>query len=294
MNNKNSITNISSEKTETQLLNINEFNNEMINSLETTKALDSSVYVTSKKHQKNINKKTDRELVRTFLNNPTHENFNSLFERFYYGLKKYAYNFVKDFDCASDMVITTFETAWDKYETYNPDKAEFSTWLYTICKNNCLLYLKDKKRANIIDQDINDCYDIMIVSGNTTNGGITLSTSADAFINPNDDFIVNDDSNIEMIDKYDVMEKMCDASINEIKNIKDEKTATIIKEKLLNNKKIKDIAVQLNENESNIKNRLYAGKRELSQILQTKYSDLYELYREMWKDDSEDLILSAY
>lgn len=293
MKNKNSITNIS-EENEVQFLNINDFSNEMLNSLEVPKALDSSVHIISNKRQKIDNKKTDRALVKDFLNNPTHENFNSLFERFYYGLKKYAYNIVKDFDCASDMVITTFEIAWDKWKTYDPNKAEFSTWLYTICRNNCLLYKKERKKANIIDQDINDCYDIVIANGNTTNGGATISTNIDAFINPNDDFIVDGNKDIEMIDKYDVMEKMCDASVNEIKNIKDKKTATILEEKLLNNKKIKEIAVQLNENESNIKNRLYAGKRELSQILQSKYADLYDLYREMWKDEGEDLILSAY
>lgn len=293
MKNKNSITNIS-EENEVQFLNINDFSNEMLNSLEVPKALDSSVHIISNKRQKIDNKKTDRALVKDFLNNPTHENFNSLFERFYYGLKKYAYNIVKDFDCASDMVITTFEIAWDKWKTYDPNKAEFSTWLYTICRNNCLLYKKERKKANIIDQDINDCYDIVIANGNTTNGGATISTNIDAFINPNDDFIVDGNKDIEMIDKYDVMEKMCDASVNEIKNIKDKKTVTILEEKLLNNKKIKEIAVQLNENESNIKNRLYAGKRELSQILQSKYADLYDLYREMWKDEGEDLILSAY
>lgn len=289
-NNANNNTNMK----QTVLFEIDKHNAEIVESLEKAEAVDSSVSA-KKKRKSHKDKKTDRELVQEFLNNPTHEHFNVLFLRFYYGLRKYAFGIVKEFDIATDIVISTFEIAWDKWQSYDSEKGEFSTWLYRICRNACLLYLKDKKKRNLIDQDINSCFDAIYNTDAAINGIVT-SVEINC-TNPAEQFVVNDNNEIEIIDKNDITKKLCDASVYEITHMKDYKTSNILKEKLLHNKKIKDIAEQMNENESNIKNKLYAGKRELSYILQTKYGDLFEMYLDLCKDgDSSDVLgmLSDY
>lgn len=274
--------------------NANIFNlnsEELISAMNKAEALDSSMTIKAKEK---LHKKSDRELVRIFLANPTHENFNHVFERFYYGLKRYAYNIVNDWDTAADMAITTFEIAWDKLSTYEPERAEFSTWLYRICRNSCIAFIKDKRRKNIIDKDINDCFDAVFSNDVSINGSSQVSINESNSFNPAYDRNIDEDDVFAESTKEDIIQKICDASIFEIEQMADKKTADILKEKLFNNKKIKTIAQDMHENESNVKNKLYAGKRMLCSILKSKYKELFEMYQEACHDADSQLFAMTY
>lgn len=225
--------------------------------------------------------------VTAYLENPTHANFNKLWTRYAPGLKRYAYNLLKDNDSAEDAVIQTFTNAWDKRDLYDKSKGAYSTWLYKICFNVCLGVLNKKTKDNLYDQDLSECYDSVF-----NNEAAQSLVSA-----PEDNFIVKDANNVNVISKEEVIKKMVDVSVNEIENLP-EKVRGIVYDKLIGDKetyngmKIKDIAEKYNMHQSNVKNMLYKGKRILLDNIMKKYNDLYNMYLDVMNEKSAQTIFN--
>lgn len=220
-------------------------------------------------------------VIDIYLANPTHENFNNVWTRYQPGLKKYAYNFLKDYDAALDAVIQTFANAWEKRDTFDKEKGAYSTWLYKICFNVCLGVLNKKKKDKIYDQDLSECYD-----------SVFNSVEAQSMVmNPEENFIVTNANNVNMYSKEEILKKMYDVSVLEIENLP-KKLRSIVYDKLVGDPekmegmKIKDIAEKYNMNPSNVKNRLYEGKRILSEAIKEKYGDLYNMYLDVMHEKS--------
>lgn len=72
--------------------------------------------------------------------------------REYHGkLYKYTFYRVGDPALAEDLVSEVFAKVLEKYHTYDPAKAKFSTWLYTIANNTISNYRKKNLRHTSID-----------------------------------------------------------------------------------------------------------------------------------------------
>ena len=234
----------------------------------------------------NISEKK-KSVIDIYLENPTHDNFNNVWTRYQPGLKRYAYNILKDYDAAMDAVIQTFTNAWEKHDSFDKEKGAYSTWLYKICYNICLGVINKKKKDKIYDQDLSDCYD-----------SVFNSTEAQSMaISPEENFIVNEEGSIDMYSKEEILRKMFDVSVHEIENLPP-KLKCIVFDKLVGDKenysgmKIKDIAEKYKMNPSNVKNRLYEGKRMLNDIIKEKYSDLYNMYLDVMHEKSAHAIYS--
>ena len=219
----------------------------------------------------------DNELVLEFVEKPTHENFNKLWARFYFGVKGHAYKFMHDWDLAADMACQTFTRAWEFREKYDYTKAKFSTWLYTICRNLCLGELnRKKKKDNYIPQDISDVYDSAMLKSS-----IASSTDSTQYIVEKGDVVGN--SNEEIVTR------MYDASINAIENMGGA-YSKILKMKLVYDMKIREIADELGMNESTVKNYLYKGKEAVAADLKVNHPMLYEMYLESCADEMAKVI----
>lgn len=59
---------------------------------------------------------------------------------------------VRNQDDAEDLTIEAFGKAFKRLSQYKPDFA-FSTWLFKIASNNCIDFLRKKKKANTISID---------------------------------------------------------------------------------------------------------------------------------------------
>jgi RNA polymerase sigma factor (sigma-70 family) len=59
---------------------------------------------------------------------------------------------VGDRDDAEDLTIEAFGKAFKRLEQYRPDFA-FSTWLFKIASNNCIDFLRKKKKATMVSLD---------------------------------------------------------------------------------------------------------------------------------------------
>ena len=62
------------------------------------------------------------------------------------------YKMVSNRDDAEDLTIEAFGKAFKRLEQYRPDFA-FSTWLFKIASNNCIDFLRKKKKATLVSLD---------------------------------------------------------------------------------------------------------------------------------------------
>ena len=243
--------------------------------------IDSSNNKLSTKEEKNARKKqrqteADNMLVKAFVDNPTHENFNKLWERFYFGVKGHSYKFMHDWDLAADMACQTFTRAWEFRDRYDMGKAKFSTWLYTICRNLCLGELNRKKKDNIVPNDISDMFDSAML-----NSSVAMSTDSTQYTMEGGSLTANS------VD--DLAVKMYDTSLMEIDKLGGNYTK-ILRMKLVDDMKIREIADELGMNESTVKNYLYKGKMTVEEIMKTKHKGLYEMYLEASADEAAKMM----
>ncbi|MCB0755102.1 MAG: sigma-70 family RNA polymerase sigma factor [Flavobacteriales bacterium] len=59
---------------------------------------------------------------------------------------------VNDRDDADDLTIEAFGKAFNKLHQYTPNYA-FSTWLFKIASNNCIDFIRRKKKQNLLSLD---------------------------------------------------------------------------------------------------------------------------------------------
>lgn len=219
--------------------------------------------------KKKINIQADA-LVADFLATKSAKTWTALQEFFWYGIKQYAFGFVKNNEDAYDMTIETFINAFNKIESYDPNVAKFSTWLWTICRNNCLGFIKNQTKLNIVDNDIADIYDSEII-----NRSQSYIQNVSEFENG-----VFNGSEFTSSDFSDVTKELYDVSVAEMSHIPGI-GGKILHMKLVDGKKIREIADELSMNESTVKNYLYRGKENLKRILSINHKDLVDTYVDM-------------
>ena len=93
----------------------------------------------------------DYELVLRATNNKDQQAFSDLMDKYkdpiYYMLLK----MVNNNDDAEDLTLEAFGKAFNKLNQYTPNFA-FSTWLFKIATNNCIDFLR-KKKKNVMSID---------------------------------------------------------------------------------------------------------------------------------------------
>lgn len=144
----------------------------------------------------------------------TGKDFTTLYQKYYPKLIYFTSRICNDVQKAEDISTDSFMIALEKIETYQKEKSQFSTWLFTIAKN---LSLQDKKLENrniSIDIEFDD-------------EGTTLK-----------DFIQETESN-EAI--YDVFAKKADVMKKHISGLK-EPYKTVIEMREIEKMVYKDIA----------------------------------------------------
>ena len=82
----------------------------------------------------------------------TRRNFQEFYDSYLPRLVYYNNLIVKDKLIAEDIATDAFLKSLDKIEDYNPEKAGYSTWLFTISRNECIQYINKHKRLTSIDK----------------------------------------------------------------------------------------------------------------------------------------------
>lgn len=93
---------------------------------------------------------TDEQIIHQ-IKQGRHELFKRLVEKYSLPLFIFASNMMNNAHQVEDIVQDTFLAAFKNIRIYSPEKASFTTWLFTIAKNRCLNDLKKRKEDNMMD-----------------------------------------------------------------------------------------------------------------------------------------------
>jgi RNA polymerase sigma factor (sigma-70 family) len=92
------------------------------------------------------------------------DTFARLYEEFMPKVFRYINFRVVDVDTAQDITENAFEKALVNFEDYSSDRAEFSTWIFSIAKNTLIDHYRSSARENSKQKEAN----IQIANHDTT------------------------------------------------------------------------------------------------------------------------------
>ena len=84
----------------------------------------------------------DSGLVEAIAKDRSREAFSELFDRYAPKVRFFAMKMGADGPAADEVVQEAMLAVWRKAETFDPSKASFSTWLYTVARNKRITMLK--------------------------------------------------------------------------------------------------------------------------------------------------------
>jgi len=186
----------------------------------------------------------------TYFKERTGNDFTFFYKKYYPKLIYYTSKMCGDQQKAEDITTESFMTAFEKIDKYEKEKAQFSTWLFTIARNILLQDIKSSKKTISIDTEYDE-------------EGTTLK-----------DFIQeeNNDTHIQ-----DVNQRKAEIMKEHISNLKDP-YKRVIEMREIKRMAYKDIADELGKNLSTIKSQIRNGRLILISQTQKDFDLLDEHY----------------
>lgn len=182
----------------------------------------------------------------------TGKDFSTLYKKYYPKLIYFTSRMLEsnkmDIQHAEDISTDSFLTAFEKIEKYEKDKAQFSTWLFTIAKNLALQSIKNNKKQISLDVEYDD-------------EGTTMK-----------DFIQEEESDVE---KHFINEKKAKIMVEKIYELK-EPYRTVIEMREIKKMAYKDIAEELGKNLSTIKSQIRNGRAILVKETEIEFTQIDE------------------
>jgi len=197
-----------------------------------------------------------QSLALKFIEEKKEDSFRKLINRLKPGLMGFAYKYLKDMDSAKEVVSQVFIIVWEKSHQYNP-KWNFSTWVYSIAKNESLGALRLKKR-NISHEKLeeNQSRVLRIYSPEVNMDTEVIGPSVD-----------------------EIIDSLHEKTLEEIDNLS-EPYRSIMIERELKNKQLQDIAKDLDMNLSTVKTRIRKARKDIQDSILEKHPSLVKAYYE--------------
>lgn len=80
--------------------------------------------------------------------------FESYYNTYYPQVYKYICRKIGDPVQAEDLAMDAFVACLQKFETFDPQKASFATWLYVIVNNKLKNFYRDRKPTEELDENV--------------------------------------------------------------------------------------------------------------------------------------------
>jgi RNA polymerase sigma-70 factor (ECF subfamily) len=180
----------------------------------------------------------------------TGKDFSTLYKKYYPKLIYFTSKMCNDAQTAEDISTDSFMTAFEKIDKYEKDKAQFSTWLFTIAKNLALQNIKNSKKTISLDVE----YD---------QEGTTMK-----------DFIQEEDSDNHL---HSVKEMKADIMKDCISRLK-EPYKSVIEMREIKKMSYKDISDKLGKNLSTVKSQIRNGRALLIKETEQDFKRIDYLY----------------
>ena len=212
-------------------------------------------------------------LALSFLEDGNEDTFKSLLERINWGMRGYVFKIVRNNDAVNEVCLKTYEDLYYKTKThFDPTVAKFSTWAYTIAKNNALKHVNKEcvENSTMCSIDVDGMYETVMDMDYDINQDNVYCI--DEGIN-----YVYENGNTTQIDKHNVVDLLYDASIKCINELPDN-IRVVMYDRLVNNKKIENVAIDNNLPYSSVVNWIRSGRLAIEKKLKSEYSHLCELY----------------
>ena len=180
----------------------------------------------------------------------TGKDFSTLYKKYYPKLIYYTSKMCNDPQTAEDISTDSFLTAFEKIDKYDVEKAQFSTWLFTIAKNLALQSIKNDKRSISLDVEYDD-------------EGTTMK-----------DFITQEESDVVL---HDVQDKKAEIMKKHIDCLK-EPYKSVIEMREIKRMSYKDISDTLGKNLSTIKSQIRNGRAILVKETENEFKYIDEMF----------------
>lgn len=255
---------------------LNESFNTFLNDEETSTIFDfdEAIHLAELKKQRQKRKSgpdTVQILAEEYQKTKNQKLWTTIHNSLWKGLVAHCYQVTKNYAIAEDTAAEIMMRAFERIDEYKPEISKFSTWVW-------MMGFRQSLRDNVIESRNPSAISKIIENADITNicseekrNQFNLEYYGDMY-----------EQDIELNEElYDIsVQTLYDASINAIKNIKKDITRQVLEMKLIDNCTIKEIGTKLNLTESNVKNHLYQGKREIADKLKKSHPDLYNTYVE--------------
>ena len=180
----------------------------------------------------------------------TGKDFSTLYKKYYPKLIYYTSKMCNDPQKAEDISTDSFMTAFEKIDKYEKEKAQFSTWLFTIAKNLALQSIKNDKKSVSLDIEYDE-------------EGTTMK-----------DFIQEEESFSHLHDLSDRKAEIMMESISKLK----EPYRSVIEMREIKKMSYKDIADSMGMNLSTLKSRIRNGRALLIKDTGIDFKRLDDMY----------------
>jgi len=202
--------------------------------------------------------KSLQSIALEFVQTKDNNTYKALINRLKPGLQSYVYKYIQDRDICNEVLSQTFITVWEKIDQYN-SKYNFSTWVYTIAKNEALGQIRSKNK-NLSHERL------------TENHSKVLQAYSP---------VVNMETEVIGPTGEELIQQLYDASILAIKQLK-EPYRTVMIEREINQKQLQTIAEDLNWNTSTVKTRLRKARKQIAETIKKQYPNLVDAYSESY------------
>lgn len=180
----------------------------------------------------------------------TGKDFTFFYEKYYPKLLYYTSRMCKDPQRAEDISTDSFLIAFEKIDKYEREKAQFSTWLFTIAKNLMLQDIKVSQRTMSMDVEVDE-------------EGTTMK-----------DFLHEEESTQYL---QDLIQFKADIMMRHISQLK-EPYKQVIEMREIKKMAYKDIAEELGKNLSTIKSQIRNGRAILINHSKEEFEELDEMF----------------
>ena len=183
--------------------------------------------------------KSLQQLALDFVDSRCEKSFTLLHNRLKPGLKKFIQKYHQDSEIIDEILAITLSKAYvyaDKYDS----RWNFSTWIYKICQNECLMELRRQNSLYSLDSMIDNKIPIKAVN--------------------NDDWKMENDYEFFADEEMVQSDSLYSEVLQEIKNLPDH-YKEIIEDRIVEKMKYKDIAKKRGLKINTVRSRIHSAKK---------------------------------